>query len=432
MRNHMSMRRTGAAVAFAATAPEDSRQHNFASAMDDVVQADMVLGLAFARRLEAIDRARLLWNVDAEADSRGSKSEELRRRAFVAEIAAVLRMAERTADRLIETARVLTHDLPATIQALREGRVNQRHAQVLAENIVGLDAASAGQLESRMLPVAEQKTPSQFERSVRRARERLHPETMVERQVAAVEDRGTTLIAGQDGVGVIELRGPIVVLTAIENRISDIARSRSRLTIEETRTLAQLKFDTAADILLDVDGQKVTTAGHGDGPMARFRSIRPTVLVTVPVSTLLNGGSQPGELEGYGPIDAQTAREIASLPRTWRRLFTDATTGIVLRMGREKYSPPDDLRIWLRVRDGTCRFPGCNRSAKGCDLDHTEDWYANSGPSDHDNLAHLCRKHHTLKHHSDWSVEQLPGGILKWISPAGIRYEADPDVRMVG
>ncbi|QWT24467.1 13E12 repeat family protein [Subtercola sp. PAMC28395] len=49
------------------------------------------------------------------------------------------------------------------------------------------------------------------------------------------------------------------------------------------------------------------------GPAARLvgRGVRPTVIVTVPVMTLLGHTDEPGDLSGYGPIDAETARELA-------------------------------------------------------------------------------------------------------------------------
>jgi hypothetical protein len=294
-----------------------------------------------------------------------------------------------------------------------------------------------------MLGVAEKKTPSQFERSVRRTRERLHPETMIERQVLADSERAVELMPERDGMVFIGGHVSSVLGVAIDERLTAIARSLQQkdvLGTVETRTLTQLKADVFTDLLLDVDGQRgldghpETSAGTGVGPMSRYRSIRPTVLVTVPASTLLRlgdkRGGELGELEGYGPIDAQTAREIASVAKSWQKLVTDPVTGIVLRMGRKRYRVPKDLRVWLRVRDGTCRFPGCSRSAVRCDLDHTVDWFALDGRSDHDNLAHLCRGHHALKHASDWSVEQLPGGILCWTSPAGIRYETDPELEL--
>jgi hypothetical protein len=418
------------------------------SLVDEVVEAEFVIGLAMARRAKAIERASKYSEGIAAGPSAGRStpgSRDMARRSFVAELAAALRIPDRTADRLIQTSHTLVSELPSTLTALGDGRLSYRHAQILADNTYSLDPALVRELESRMLGVAEKKTPSQFERSIRRTRERLHPETMIERQVLADSERAVELMPERDGMVFIGGHVSSVLGVAIDERLTAIARSLQQkdvLGTVETRTLTQLKADVFTDLLLDVDGQqgldgqsgplvrRETGAGRGAGPMSRYRSIRPKVLVTIPASTVLGLGKAPGELEGYGPIDPQTAREIASLAKSWQKLVTDPVTGIALRMGRKRYRIPKDLRIWLRVRDGTCRFPGCSRSAVRCDLDHTVDWFALDGRSDHDNLAHLCRGHHSLKHASDWSVEQLPGGILRWTSPAGIRYETDPELEL--
>jgi Domain of unknown function (DUF222) len=417
----------------------------FGSLVDEVVEAEFVIGLAMARRAKAIERASKYSQGIAASPPAGRStpaSRDMARRSFVAEIAAALRIPDRTADRLIQTSHTLVSSLPSTLTALGDGRLSYRHAQILADNTYSLDPTSMRELESRMLGVAEKKTPSQFERSVRRTRERLHPETMIERQVLADSERAVELMPERDGMVFIGGHVSSVLGVAIDERLTAIARSLQQkdvLGTVETRTLTQLKADVFTDLLLDVDGHEGldgrprTLAGTGIGPVSRYRSIRPKVMVTVPASTVLRLGGepgQPGELEGYGPLDPQTAREIASLAKSWQKLVTDPVTGIVLRMGRKRYRIPKDLRIWLRVRDGTCRFPGCSRSAVRCDLDHTVDWFALDGRSDHDNLAHLCRGHHSLKHASDWSVEQLAGGILRWTSPAGIRYETDPELEL--
>ena len=59
--------------------------------------------------------------------------------------------------------------------------------------------------------------------------------------------------------------------------------------------------------------------------------------------------------------------------------------------------------------------------ARLSDIDHTLD-FALGGQTTGANLAHLCRRHHTLKHHAAWRVVQHPGGVLEWTSPAGIPY----------
>jgi len=131
--------------------------------------------------------------------------------------------------------------------------------------------------------------------------------------------------------------------------------------------------------------------------------IKPQVAVTVPVMTLLGLSDEPGDLAGHGPIDAHTARRLAAQAPSFLRILTHPETGAVLSVGRDRYAVPADLRSWLRLRDETCRFPGCSRRAQRCDIDHVKDW-AHGGTTDHDNLIHLCRKHHRLKHTTGWTV----------------------------
>jgi hypothetical protein len=85
----------------------------------------------------------------------------------------------------------------------------------------------------------------------------------------------------------------------------------------------------------------------------------------------------------------------------------------------------------VRVRDGTCRFPGCSRAARQCELDHTRDWQ-HGGETAHNNLAHFCPAHHRLKHQTGWPVEQASERTLKWISPSGRTYVTELGSRLIG
>jgi len=154
--------------------------------------------------------------------------------------------------------------------------------------------------------------------------------------------------------------------------------------------------------------------------------IKPQVAVTVPVMTLLGLSDEPGDLAGHGPIDAHTARRLAAQAPSFLRILTHPETGAVLSVGRDRYAVPADLRSWLRLRDETCRFPGCSRRAQRCDIDHVKDW-AHGGTTGHDNLIHLCRKHHRLKHTTGWTVSTgPPGGTSS--GPSTRQASSPPDV----
>ena len=94
--------------------------------------------------------------------------------------------------------------------------------------------------------------------------------------------------------------------------------------------------------------QRVPRLGHG---------VRAEVLVDVPVLALLGHDDEPATLEGYGPIDPDTARRLAAHAPSLTTILTHPQTGAVLSVGRDSYVVPADLRTWLRVRNGTCRFP---------------------------------------------------------------------------
>lgn len=169
-------------------------------------------------------------------------------------------------------------------------------------------------------------------------------------------------------------------------------------------------------------------AGPLSPPAATPASTRPAavVVVTVPALTLLGAGTEPAVLDGYGPIDLDTARRLAGEATSWVRVLTHPLTGVPLALDRTTYRVPTALRRWLGVTSPTCVFPGCGRSARDCDLDHLTAW-VDGGVTDDDNLAPECRHHHRLRHESRWHPSRDPDtGDLCWTSPLGAQIAEDP------
>jgi hypothetical protein len=124
-------------------------------------------------------------------------------------------------------------------------------------------------------------------------------------------------------------------------------------------------------------------------------------------------------LAGHGPIDSDTARRLAGGATGWDRLFRHPDTGVLLTVDR--YTPTELQKRFLTARDETCRFPCCRTPASRADADHTIDWQY-GGETNVANMGFLCRAHHMVKHHTPWTVTQLPGGVLEWTSPLGTTY----------
>ena len=421
--------------------------------IDVLVENERQIAGLMARRAEVLDEARQLseHGVGSSSSSSGARSGGwsagvIARRELVSSVACALRLPERTAENLIETSRILLHDLSATHKALSAGAISYRQAETIVDQATSLPADSMTEFETVVLAIAPTVTNTQLDRRAGRIRERLHPESIITRHETAVERRCVDLTPARDGMAWLNAHLPVATAIAAYNRITDLA-----LHVEgpgEGGTLTQLRADVFADLLVDgftldlrtdmpvssIDapassndarpdsGRPVRTVTRGIG-----RGIRATVHVTVPVLSLLGVSDAPAELEGYGPIDPITAKKLAAGAPSFHRILTHPETGVVLSVGRDSYTVPRDLRRWLIIRDETCRFPGCNRAARRSDADHSLDWQ-HSGTTVHDNLAHLCSTHHHVKHQTAWSYTQHAGGRLEWQSPSGHRYATEPAV----
>ena len=97
-----------------------------------------------------------------------------------------------------------------------------------------------------------------------------------------------------------------------------------------------------------------------------------------------------------------------------------------------RYRPSATLQRFVRCRDLTCRFPGCDAPAEACDIDHAVAYPA--GPTHPSNLRCLCRKHHLLRTFwvgdGGWRDRQLPDGTIIWTAPSGRTYTTHPGARM--
>lgn len=383
--------------------------------LDVIAGLDCVISSASALRARAIDSA-LRWITDTEASrptSRGPSADaEMARRLLVAELAPLLRITGSAAAHLVAESRALVRELPATLDALTRSDITARHARAMVDNAASLPQQAHAEFEAAVLPVARRLNGPRFADHARRIRERRHPESLVTRRRTAIESRTVSVDPARDGMAWLSVYGPAETIVAIDDRLDRLAAAlRSP---DDPRTFAQLRTDAFCDLLLKGEVRGALPTG-----------IRPQVLVTVPVLTLLRLDDEPATLEGYGPIPADVARELASAAPSFIRLLTHPETGAVLSIGRDRYSIPADMRLFLRARDETCRGIGCGRRAATSDVDHTRAW-ADGGTTSVDNLAHLCRGDHTRKHTLRWGMKQLPGGTIRWTSPLGRTYLTEP------
>lgn len=393
--------------------------------VDVLVSMERQIGWLQARQLQvlaAMAADPMPASVDPELDREWVK-EDVRTALAESAVGAEIRLG---------LARELTRRFPETLAALERGEITLRHARCLVEAVGFLDDQTAALVQAKALPFAAGRDLAAFRRKVAREVLAADPRSALERHADQLADRRVGIAAQTDGMaslyGLLPAEGATALMTVLDERAA--CREPG-----DERTSEQRRADELVQLALDAltghpncpkcspRSESVLAGGTLDSP--RWRGMRPTVQVTVALSTLLGFDDAPAELDGHGPIPAELARRIAADESgTWRRLVTDEL-GRLIDYGRSTYRPPADLSRYVMARDRTCRFPTCNRRACRCELDHATAW-ADGGPTSAANLNGLCCRHHHAKHDADWRLKRRADGGIEWTSPTGHTYVVPP------
>ena len=180
----------------------------------------------------------------------------------------------------------------------------------------------------------------------------------------------------------------------------------------DTRTLPERQGEALVDLfdLASRSQDLPTEAGE-----------RPHVAVTVDYHTLVSGIGT-ATLGDATVISAADARRIACTAGIIPVVL--GGRGEVLDIGRMSRKLTPHLRRALRLRDGGCAFPLCDRPPNWADAHHIRHW-RHGGDTALDNLVLLCRRHHVLVHHSQWEIRMV-GGLPQFHPPAFIDPQRRP------
>ena len=417
------------------------RAENAACARKLAVMAEL-----FARRTGLPAAERELWWIDPQA-------------AVAAEMSAAVNVSQGMAlhqthrgvalrDRLPNVAALfaagLVSDLLVRTIVWRTYLITEQEPMAavdaaLAERITGWGALSAAKTEAAIDALVEQYDPA----ALRRARESTSGPT--------VEFGSPTDVAGTTSMWA-RLNAPDAAL--IEHSVEELARS---VCDADPRSINERR----ADALFAAVRHTVLVCGCGEtdcpGP-AHDRPAKNAVVYVVAheksvdaanAQTASNeaGPKEPVPNESVSaPAQSSTTAQCSTPPAFvfGGGVLPTALLGGILERARvrevrhpgdaaaeARYTPTPKTADFVRCRDLTCRFPGCDKPAQFCDLDHTVPYPA--GPTHPSNLKCLCRFHHLLKTFwngaKGWRDRQLPDGTIIWTSPTGHTYTTYPGSR---
>jgi hypothetical protein len=188
---------------------------------------------------------------------------------------------------------------------------------------------------------------------------------------------------------------------------------------DPVRSPAQKRADALADICkFFLDHHEATNPTPKN---------RPHVGVVLDYEDLLARG-QGTLIDSGEPISPEMVQQLLCDAAVHRILRKGGST--ILDLGRTTPVVSPAQHAALAVRDGCCRWPGCDRPPSWCDAHHIDHWGADRGPTALANLALLCRRHHRRIHRRGTIARlDLATARLTITLPSGRVISSEPRVR---
>ncbi|MCT7660253.1 HNH endonuclease signature motif containing protein [Mycobacterium deserti] len=340
--------------------------------------------------------------------------------AVAAEISPVHNISHARAVSQIHTAITLRHRLPRVAQELRSGVIDYRMVATIIARTENVDDVVIGELDEAIA----QHAMKWMKLSTPKLRDR------IDQWVTKFDPAGVRVTPQVEQSRYLEVEPTQVGMAGVSGNIraEDGAALTQRLDAlaatvceKDPRTTSQRRAD-ACGPLGRGEATLACRCGSDDCPAAAERAASATAIIHVLAeqSTLDGSSDNPGYLPGFGILPAESVRALAT---------TATLTPVALpapdAATEPGYRPSAGLADFVRWRDLTCRWPGCDRPVMKSDIDHTRAWPY--GPTHPSNTKCYCRIHHLVKTFCPgFDDYQLPNGDLVLSTPSGHSYRREP------
>ena len=360
----------------------------------------------------------------------------------IAEFGAVVGLATVSAKHYLGQAVELAHRLPRLWRRVQSGDCPAWKARRIAETIIHAELApeAAAYVDRHVAPFAHRMGTAAVDRLVDEAIARFHPD----RAAAAARDgqdaRHVTVQDDQVSFhGTMRIEAELDLADALDFRdaVARGAKVREGLGSEEPVDVRRAKAvgemartQLALDLAPGADPGPATSTSRPDPPAAR----EVVLYVHLADAALHAQGLAAGALDQIAMVENRHHLAVLDQIKAWcadshTRVTVKPVIDLDERIWVSGYDIPDALREQVVLRDETCVFPRCTRSARRCDIDHVLPYDhidpAAGGQTASDNLAPLCRSHHRLKTHGRWRYRMISLGVFEWTSPHGYRFRRD-------
>jgi len=333
--------------------------------------------------------------------------------AVAAEVGAALRIGQGLAASRVRYARAMRERLPRVGALFRAGDIGfalfativYRTDLIVDEAVLAAVDAELALKVVRWPSMSRGRLSGQVDKIVARV-----DADAVRRRRQRQSDREVWI--ADDGEGISQIHGSLFTTDAhaLDKRLDALAAT---VCAHDPRTREQRRADALGALAAGAD-RLGCRCGRKDCAAGTRPAAGPVVIHVIAEQATLNGrGDAPGSQVG---VDRLITPELIA------QLGASAKLMPLIHPGdappEPGYRPSKALADFVRCRDLTCRWPGCDRPAVGCELDHTIP-YSQGGLTHASNLKCYCKTHHLIKTFWGWTEQQLADGTLILTSPAG-------------
>ncbi|WP_324273336.1 HNH endonuclease signature motif containing protein [Blastococcus brunescens] len=371
---------------------------------------------------------------------------------FPDELALILTCSRTAATQSWEVSTTLLRRLPATWAALADGVLDWPRARAIALELGWPGRESPDDVlaavEAAVLPQAAGLSIHRLRALVRGELIAADPAAADRRRKRAERAADVTVRGLGDGMGEVRATMPYPEAAAVRSAAD--AQARALKKAGDERAIGQLRsmalhdrmtcpwedrpaVSAHVEVVASLDTLESAAAGAPGAGRA------PVLVDGEPVTAALArdllerlDALCPGGLQA--PTDGTLSLSVVDADGRLLAAVTRRELEAAVRCGQglgpppsvDRYQPSPAQRRFARIRDRTCRHPGCGNRAGWADLDHVVA-HADGGDTDCTNLCCLCRRHHRLKTHArGWCYAMTPEGVLTVTTPSGVTRVSRP------
>jgi hypothetical protein len=397
-------------------------------ALDALMHVDIsgcdAVSLADAVRLSSRVRS-FLDGIDVQIAARADTLHEQGECARPAELMAKHGKRSTRDGRRTERRSKVTKRMPGVADALSSGAISGDHADALANAAGKLTDDQREELfamDDELADVAARSTPERFAE---------HCQGIV---IKLQADEGADLADDQRRqtkvTKYVDPRSGLYHLTGVFDPVTGAMVFKAL--DDETRAIVYSKDD--ADIGAIVPSMRTEwdhVAAHAlanlvRGGRAKRSGAEADIIVLIDADTITDGPHDHSRCHTADGHDIPVASVRRLLCSAVQRLTIVGASGEVLDLGTASAQPNRAQRRALQAMYRTCAWDGCDVAFSRCEIHHLH-FRSFGGPTDLDNLAPLCVRHHHMVHEGRWSISLVgPERTLRIHRPDGVHHADAP------